>query len=138
MGEGGTLDARCSSEGIVISVDKTQKVLRHLRDGQVIRTMEVNIGPDAGDKWFGQYSVTREESNRIFAMERFSVSSMYGMPLPYFMPFDGGLGFHYSDFFEATGYDNNSSYGCVTTRDEQSAKWLFEHAPMKTRVVVYS
>lgn len=133
----GDLDAQCSRRGVVVCVDKTQKVARYLKDGKVIRTMHVNIGPERGDKNFGQYSATREGSFKTFSRSEFQTSTLYGTPMPYFMAFDKGIGFHHSSYFNETGYAD-ASMGCVVIHSKADAAWLYENSPMKTRVVVYS
>ncbi len=132
----GFIDPRCTGEGITLCVDKTQKVTRYIKDGVVIRALDTNFGPEKGDPKFGQYSRTREGVNPIASKERLSVSSSYGYQMPYWMGFDGGIGFHYSKYFHQVGY-KDTSMGCTILRDEAGAKWLFENTPKGTKVVVY-
>ena len=127
----------CRRGGVVICVDKTQKVLRYYRDGDLVRLLHVNVGPERGQKEFGQYSSTRVGTFRIQGKDEFKVSSLYGTPMAYFMPFDGGIAFHHSAYFDATGYAH-SSYGCVTIASKADAAWLFDHASVGTRVVVHA
>jgi peptidoglycan hydrolase-like protein with peptidoglycan-binding domain len=130
------LDARCYSKGIRICVSKQQKVARYLRDGKVLREFDVNIGPEKGDPKYGQYSSTREGVNQIGEKSVDAVSSLYGYSMPYWMQFDGGIGFHYSAYFNQIGY-GDTSMGCVTIGDRPTAQWLFENSPTKTTVIVY-
>ena len=132
----GTLNPGCTKPGIILCVNKTQKVLRYVQDGKILLTLDVNVGPEKGDKWYGQYSATRAGNFHVFHKARMEYSNSYGTPLPWFMQFDNGIGFHFSEFFKAEGY-KNSSYGCVTPRDEAGAKWVYQHTPMNTSVVVY-
>lgn len=132
----GFIDPRCSGPGIVLCVDKTAKLTRYMKDGVVVRSLDTNFGPEKGDAKFGQYSRTREGVNRIVSKEKLSVSSSYGYAMPYWMGFDGGIGFHFSKYFSQGGY-KDTSMGCTTLRDEAGAKWLFANTPMGTKVVVY-
>lgn len=133
----GVVDPRCMQPGIVLCVDKAQKVVRYFKDGQVQRVIDVNIGPEKWDDNFGQYSSTRVGSHKIFRKDEDAVSSDYGYSMPYFMQFDGGIGFHQSTFFGETGY-KDTSMGCVTIADKADAKWLFDNTPLKSTVVVYA
>ena len=108
-----------------------------VKDGTVIRTFDINIGPEQGDPKFGQYSSTREGVNPIRSKQVLSVSTSYGYEMPYWMGFDGGIGFHYSKYFDQTGYQD-TSMGCTILRSEDDARWLFNNTPMGTKVVVYS
>ncbi|MGB3675992.1 MAG: L,D-transpeptidase family protein [Candidatus Nanopelagicales bacterium] len=133
----GLVDPRCDRKGITLCVDKTQLVTRYVKDGTVIRTFDINIGPEQGDPKFGQYSSTREGVNPIRSKQVLSVSTSYGYEMPYWMGFDGGIGFHYSKYFDQTGYQD-TSMGCTILRSEDDARWLFNNTPMGTKVVVYS
>jgi len=137
VARGGTLDDRCKTKGIVICVDKSQLVTRYVKNGKVLRIIDSNIGPEAGDPKFGQYSVTREGTFHIFEKQETGFSSLYGYPMPFFMAFSGGEGFHYSAYFDQAGYVD-TSMGCVTLDSFGDARWLFDHSPMDTKVVIYS
>jgi len=133
----GSLDPRCLEPGIRLCVDKTQKVTRYVKDGVVIRVMDTNIGPEKGDEKFGQYSSTRKGVSKIGEKQVNAVSSLYGYSMPYWMQFDGGIGFHFSKYFSQVGY-KDTSMGCTTLRSKADAKWLFQNTPKRTKVVVYS
>ncbi len=133
----GLIDPRCHQPGVTICVDKTEKVLRFYVDGTLEKQFDVNVGPERGQKEYGRYSSTRVGSFTIVSKERFKVSSLYGTPMHYFMPFDGGIAFHNSRYFLEAGYQN-SSYGCVTAGPVADSKWLFDHAAVGTRVVVHA
>jgi hypothetical protein len=137
VAKNGQLDRRCRTKGIALCVDKSQKVVRYVSHGVVLRTFDVNIGPEPGDKFYGRYSSTRTGVSHVFQKEAASVSVLYGFSMPYFMGFDGGIGFHYSSFFKTDGYAD-ATYGCVTLRDMSQMRWLFTHSPMRTKVVVYT
>lgn len=130
------LDARCYGRGVRICVDKKQKVARYLKDGELMQEIDVNIGPEPGDAKYGQYSSTRTGQHRIGEKNRDAVSNLYGYSMPFWMQFDGGIGFHYSEYFDKAGY-SDTSMGCVTIGDKAQAQWLFEHTPLHALVIVY-
>lgn len=132
----GSLDPRCMGAGITLCVDKSQKITRYVRNGQVIEWMDSNFGPERGDPKFGQYSISREGEFRVFWKSVDSISVLYGTPLPYYMAFSGGEGFHYSKYFDESDY-SDTSMGCVITNDLGKAQWFYANTPMKTKVVVY-
>ncbi len=132
----GSLDPRCLGPGITLCVDKSQKITRYVRDGQVIESVDSNFGPEKGDPAFGRYSVTREGVFRIFYKKENSTSTLYGTPLPYFMGFSGGEGFHYSAYFDQSDYAD-TSMGCIISNDRRKSAWFFANTPMKTKVVVH-
>lgn len=134
----GQLDKKCSTKGNVLCVDKTQRVVRFVSKGNVMKTFHINIGPERGDKNFGRYSATREGSFKIGDKQVNSISSLYGYSMPYWMQFDKGIGFHYSEYFSQSGY-KDASMGCVILGSRAEAKWLYRNTDQKTdRVVVYS
>lgn len=132
----GSLDPRCMGQGITLCVDKSQKITRYVKDGQVIEWMDSNFGPEKGDPAFGRYSKTREGVFRVFYKKENSISTLYGTQLPYFMAFSGGEGFHYSSYFDQSDYAD-TSMGCIISNDRRKSAWFFANTPMKTKVVVY-
>lgn len=132
-----SIDPRCERKGVTLCVDKTQKLTRYVKDGEVLRTFDTNFGPEKGDPKFGQYSSTREGVNPIRSKSTLSISTSYGYAMPYWMGFDGGIGFHYSAYFDQTGY-SDTSMGCTILRSKSEARWLYTHTPLNTKVVVYS
>jgi peptidoglycan hydrolase-like protein with peptidoglycan-binding domain len=133
----GSIDPRCLQPGIRLCLDKSQKVTRYVKDGVVIRVMDTNIGPEKGDEKFKQYSSTREGVSKIGDKQVNTVSNLYGYSMPYWMQFDGGIGFHFSKYFSQDGYQD-TSMGCTTLRSKADAKWLYKNSPKGTKVVVYS
>lgn len=134
----GQLDKKCFRNTDVLCVDKTQRVVRFLSKGKVVKTFHVNIGPERGDKNFGRYSATREGSFKVGEKNVNEVSSLYGYSMPFWMQFDKGIGFHYSKYFAQSGY-KDASMGCVILSSKAEAKWLYQNTNLKTaRVVVYS
>ena len=131
----GAIDQSCARPGIRICVDKSEKVARYFKNGHAIKTFDVNIGPEADDPKYGQYSSTRTGSFTVGGKDRDAVSSMYGYSMPMWMQFDNGIGFHYSEYFDQAGYAD-TSMGCVTIADRSVAEWLFDNTPIGTQVIV--
>ncbi len=132
----GSVPTECTKPGIRLCVDKAQKVVRYFRDGIFVRTININIGPEKGDENYGRYSSTRVGTNKVFYKKVHSYSSLYGYPMPYMVQFDGGIGFHYSDYFAQTGY-RDTSMGCTIIADKSEARWLYNNTPKGTKVTVY-
>jgi len=131
----GKLDARCLGDGVTLCVSKAQRVTRYVKDGKVLKTVNTNFGPEKGHPKFGMYSATREGVFRTFDRQESTVSTLYGYVMPFWMGFDGGIGFHYSAHFDETGY-MDTSMGCTTVDDYAGMKWLFDNSPLGTKVVV--
>ena len=112
----------------MLCVDKTQKLLRVVRKGTVVLTVDARFG--------GPSTPTREGSFRVFGKARTHISSQYKTPMPYAMFFSGGQAVHYSPFFHRDGY-YGASHGCVGIRTTAIAARLFRIVPVGTKVVVY-
>lgn len=130
------IDQQCFRPGVRVCVSKLEKVGRFFRNGNLIREFDVNIGPEVGDPNYGLYSSTRVGSFRVGDKQVDAVSTNYGYQMPYWIQFDKGIGFHYSEFFDQTGY-TSSSMGCVIIGDRATAKWLYENTPMRANIIVY-
>ncbi len=133
---GAQLDPRCTSVPVAVCVDKTQKVLRYVENGVVLRTLDANFGPEKGEKGFGTYSRTREGSFTVYRRHRDHVSTGYGTPMRFSLFFDGAEAMHYSDYFRRGGYAIRS-FGCVDIGSLAGAEWVFEHSPIGTPFIVY-
>lgn len=129
-------DPRCLTTGPVVCVDKTQKVLRYLVSGRVVKTLDANFGPEKGEPGHGTYSRTREGSFRVYRRNADHVSSGYGTQMRWALFFDGAEAMHFSKFFRDSGYAIRS-FGCVDIGDFAGARWVFNHSPVGTKFVVY-
>jgi peptidoglycan hydrolase-like protein with peptidoglycan-binding domain len=111
-----------------LCIDKTQKLLRYVRNDKVVLTVDAR---------FGAYGTpTREGVFSVFSKSRDHYSSLYGSWMPFAMFFSGGQAVHYSPYFARDGY-YGASHGCINIRDYDSVRWLFDRVPLGTRVVVY-
>ncbi len=133
---GPVLDPRCTRVPVAVCVDKTQKVLRFVRDGEIVRTLDANFGPEKGEKGFGTYSRTREGSFTVYRRSADHVSTGYGTPMKWSLFFDGAEAMHFSDYFRRGGYQIRS-YGCVDIASFEGARWVYQHSPIGTPFIVY-
>jgi hypothetical protein len=119
---------QCRDERMVVCVDKTQKLLRVVKNGKVVYTVDARMG--------GSSTPTREGAFRVFSKSRYHVSSLYKTPMPWAMFFSGGQAVHYSPFFHVEGY-YGASHGCVGVRSTKVAAQLWRMVPVGTKVYVY-
>jgi lipoprotein-anchoring transpeptidase ErfK/SrfK len=121
------LPAQCRVE-TTICIDTNFRVLHYLRNGSVLRTMDIRIGAPRFATDLGEY--------RVYRKERHHRSSDYGTRMPYSLFYNGAESIHFSYYFRRDGY-NGASHGCVNLRDYKGAGWLFRHSPIGTRVYVF-
>lgn len=124
----GVLPSACTRSSLVLCVDKTARVLRVVRKGTVVLTVDARFG--------GPGFETRNGTFGVYRKSRDHVSTEYHTPMPFAMFFSGGQAVHYSPFFHRDGYHGHS-HGCVNLRDKTIAAQLFGAVPVGTRVVVY-
>ncbi|SDS42224.1 L,D-transpeptidase family protein [Microlunatus soli] len=122
------IDKRCKVSGRVLCIDKTQRKVRYMVSGKVIKTMDARFGCSN--------SPTREGNWKIFRKVRHDVSYQYNSPMPFSMYFSGGEAVHYSSDFAARGY-NGCSHGCVNIRDKKTLKYVYNRIRVGDRAVVY-
>jgi hypothetical protein len=124
----GKLPAACTTAGVAICVDKTQRLVRFVDNDTVIKTLDARFG-----FWGAE---TDEGVFHVNSKSRDHTSSLYRTWMPFALFFSGGQAVHYSPYFARDGY-NGGSHGCVNLRDYEGAKWIFDHTPIGSRVVVY-
>lgn len=122
------IDKRCKVNGRSLCIDKTQRKVRYLVNGKVVKTMDARFGCTN--------SPTREGTWKIFRKVRHDVSYQYHSPMPYSMYFSGGEAVHYSSDFAARGY-NGCSHGCVNIRDKKTLAYVYKRIHVGDRAVVY-
>lgn len=121
------LPANCRIE-TTICVDTTFLVLHYVKDGTVLRTLDIRIGAPQFPTDLGEF--------RVYRKARDHRSTDYHTPMPYSLFYNGAESIHYSPAFKRDGY-NGASRGCVNLRSLNGAAWLFRHSPIGTRVYVY-
>ncbi len=119
---------RCRTKGRVLCIDKTRDKLYYVNNGRIIKTMDARFGCAS--------SRTREGTFRVFRKRRYTVSSLYGSPMPYSMFFSGGQAVHYSSDFASRGYAG-CSHGCVNIRAKAKLRYVFNRIRLGDKVVVY-
>lgn len=135
-GEIGALPAACTDVGLSLCVDKTQKVLRYVRDGKVLLTTDVRFGVPGLDTPEGTYTVWFRWED---ATSGIAGPDQPRAPMPYALFFNGDIAVHYSPTFDAYGYyPGGGSHGCVNVASRADSQWVFRNTPAGTRVHVYS
>ena len=124
---GGQLPKACRT-GLVLCIDKTQLVLRVMKNGEQQLVTDVRFG--------AEQTPTRNGAFRVQSKVRYLVSSLAGTPMPFSLFFSGGQAVHYSPGFHRDGY-NGASLGCVNVRVYKDAKKIYNTASVGTKVFVY-
>ncbi len=131
----GKLPKACREERQVVCIDKTAKLMRLVRKGKVVQTLDVRFGVPGLDTPTGSF--------RVYYRDRYATSGINGpnaprVPMPYALFFTGDIGIHYSPTFAASGYyPGGGSHGCVNVADLKGVAWLFDQVSVGTRVYVY-
>ena len=132
----GHLPKDCLSEHQVLCIDKTSKLLRYVKKGKVVQTLDVRFGVPGLDTPTGSF--------RVYYRDRYATSGINGpnvprAPMPYALFFNGDIAVHYSPTFAASGYyPGGGSHGCVNVADLKGVAWLFDQIPVGTKVYVYN
>jgi hypothetical protein len=128
------------SSGIMLCANQASRKLWYVKDGAVVKEINVRFGGWAKDPKSGAYSLkkTAKGSFRIIQGRKYAdyTSKTFEAAMPYSMFFYGGQAFHYSANFARAGY-SGASHGCINIGNLDEAKWLFANTPEKTAVYVY-
>ena len=116
-------------KGVVICIDKKQKLLRWVKNGHVKITTDARFGIPGETTANGRHQIERKEKH--------NVSEEYNTPMPFSMFFFGNQAIHFSYWFRRDGY-YGGSHGCVNIRSWADMKWVYAHSPIGTRVFIYS
>lgn len=135
-GTPGALPDACTSVSTALCIDKTQKVLRFVRDGKVLLTTDVRFGVPGLDTPEGTFTVWfRWET----ATSGIGGPDIPRAPMPYALFFNGDIAVHYSPTFDRYGYyPGGGSHGCVNVASLPDSQWVYRNTPTGTRVHVYS
>jgi peptidoglycan hydrolase-like protein with peptidoglycan-binding domain len=112
--------------GRVLCIDKTERVLRWVIDGQVQLTLTARFGSDP--------SPTREGTFEVYWKAR--KYNWQGTQMPYALVFDNGQAVHYSEDFDDNGY-NGADDGSVNIGDEDAMAGLYDAVDRGDDVVIY-
>ena len=124
---GPALPSECTA-GTVLCIDKTQRLVRLVRDGAVEMSLDARFGALG--------AATKEGLFEVYDKRADDWSTEFGVPMQYSLYFAGGQAVHYSEVFAAQGYAGGSA-GCVNTRDLDGSRALFDQVPRGTKVFVY-
>lgn len=131
----GKLPKVCLKEKKTLCIDKTSKLLRYVRNGKIVQTLDVRFGVPGLDTPTGTY--------RVWYKDRYATSGINGpnvprVPMPYALFFNHDIAVHYSSTFAASGYyPGGGSHGCVNVADLKGVAWLFDEFPAGGLVHVY-
>lgn len=135
-GEVGALPSACTDVGLSLCIDKTQKVLRYVRDGKVLLTTDVRFGVPGLETPDGTYNVWFRWED---ATSGIAGPDQPRAPMPYALFFNGDIAVHYSPTFAAYGYyPGGGSHGCVNVASRTDSQWVFRNTSAGTRVHIYS
>ncbi len=126
-GKVGWLPRACRGER-ALCIDKTQRLVRLVEDGEVITALDARFGFPGAE--------TDEGTFRVHMKSRNHTSSLYRTWMPFALFFNGDEAVHYSPYFARDGY-LGGSHGCVNLRDFKGAEALFDRVPLGTRAHVY-
>ncbi len=137
-GEVGTREPEDSSRGAshgsidigntYAEVDLTNQRAYFIQDGQVVLDSPIVTGnPNKGNATpQGTYSLAYKTRNAVLRGDRLPDGSYtYESPVKYWMPFNGGIGFHdasWQSSFGGSRYQTNGSHGCINMPEDQAAK----------------
>ena len=123
-------------------VDLTNQKMYFIKDGEVVMSSDVVTGRPTPDRVTppGVYDLTYKTRNAVLRGERDENGEPeYETPVAYWMPFNGGIGFHdatWQSSFGGTRYKTNGSHGCVNM-PLAKAKELYGLIPNACPVVCY-
>lgn len=128
--------------GTYAEVDLTNQHMYFIQDGQVVLDSPVVTGnPNRGNATpQGTYTLTYKTRNATLRGERKPDGTYsYETPVAYWMPFNGGIGFHdatWQSSFGGSRYKSHGSHGCVNMPKDKAAQ-LYELIPEACPVVCH-
>lgn len=123
-------------------VDLTNQVMYFVKNGQVVLQSGIVTGnPNKGNATpQGVYSLAYKALDQTLRGEKKTDGTYeYETPVKYWMPFNGGIGFHDASWqptFGGTRYQTNGSHGCVNMPTDAAAQ-LYDLISAGTPVVVH-
>ena len=113
-----------------------------IKEGNVVLESYIVTGnPNRGNATpQGVYSLTYKTRNAVLRGERDENGEPeYETPVAYWMPFNGGIGFHdatWQSSFGGSRYRTNGSHGCVNMPKSKAAE-LYKLIPDKCPVICH-
>ena len=123
-------------------VDLTNQRMYFIKNGNVVLSSDVVTGnPNRGNATpQGMYSLTYKTRNAVLRGRRDENGvPEYETPVAYWMPFNGGIGFHdatWQSSFGGSRYRTNGSHGCVNMPKGKAAE-LYDLIPDKCPVICH-
>lgn len=123
-------------------VDLTKQKMYFIKDGKVVLESDVVTGnPNRGNATpQGVYTLTYKTQNAVLRGDKLPDGSYsYESPVKYWMPFNGGIGFHDATWQSAFGgdrYKSHGSHGCINMPKEKAGK-LYDLIDAGTPVVCH-
>ena len=127
-----------NNAGVNIVADKSDRVAYVFKDGKLQRAITVRFGGQGVYKGVPFNKSTPNGTFWVQAKVLHGYSYLYEAKMPYFVVFNGHIGFHQSADFAATGYGadgKRGSNGCVNIGNANDAKFVYDMSTTgKTRV----
>ncbi len=123
-------------------VDLTNQHMYFIKDGKVVLESDIVTGnPNNGNATpQGIYTVSYKTRNATLrGTKKADGTYSYETPVKYWMPFNGGIGFHdatWQSSFGGDRYKTHGSHGCVNMPEEKAAK-LYDLISAGIPVVCY-
>lgn len=123
----------------VLCASKKDGRLYAIKNGRLVDWATISFGGVASDRsgpWFTREGVFPIGGKQLNGYSNL-YDDIYGNPveMPFWMPFDGGQGIHYSSEFNS-GYPY--SHGCIGIKYKSMAKWFYNWTPEGTPLIVTS
>lgn len=109
-------------------VDLTNQRMYYIKDGEVVLQSDVVTGnPNKGNATpQGVYSLAYKQTDKVLrGTKQADGTYEYETPVKYWMPFNGGIGFHdatWQSSFGGSRYQTNGSHGCVNMPYSKAAE----------------
>lgn len=123
-------------------VDLSNQKAYFIKDGQVVLSSDVVTGnPNRGNATpQGTYTLSYKTRNAVLRGEkRPDGTYSYESPVAYWMPFNGGIGFHdatWQSSFGGSRYKSHGSHGCINM-PKQKAKEMYDLISDGTPVICH-
>lgn len=123
-------------------VDLSNQKAYFIKDGQVVLSSDVVTGnPNRGNATpQGTYTLSYKTRNAVLRGEkRPDGTYSYETPVAYWMPFNGGIGFHdatWQSSFGGSRYKSHGSHGCINM-PKQKAKEMYDLISDGTPVICH-
>ena len=123
-----------------VEVDISDQTLYYYLDGELLIKSDVVTGKNSTPTYIGYFDIANKaRDTRLKGPILSNGRRAWDNHVDYWMAFDGSRGFHDADWRNEFGgdiYQQSGSHGCVNLPYD-TAKALYENAPVHTRVLVH-